>query len=407
MFAGNLDGATDFLRHNPVTAVVADPLFLLPLQLKCADGIRMVAVFNGSEPPPGAVPASAARVCIRATDARQALQRAIAPCAGAGCPVPALGRLIGSSTAMNQVFECIRQVAASDNNVLIQGETGTGKDLAARAVHDTSTRRRRPFVVYDCAAFPPDLMEASLFGHRRGAFTGAHNDHRGYLEAANGGTIFLDDIDNLDPSRQAKLLRILQDKQFQRLGSDRVIRVDVRFVAATNRNLAEMLDCGALRQDLYYRLNVLPVHMPPLRQRGDDVALLTDYFTAQLSERTGIRPKPVSADARRLLAAYPWPGNVRQLRNIVVRLQTFCETAVIDAAAIGSVLALDLSTAPIGPIHRETRAFQDRLIRRVLDQTGGNRTRAATLLGIHRNTLRAKMAAAGFAKPRGLSPPGD
>jgi transcriptional regulator with PAS, ATPase and Fis domain len=409
LFAGTVDGARDILRHNPVAAVVAEPPLLAALRLKNRGGVRVVAVLGGTQPPAEIPPAAAARVCLAAADASQALQRVFDPPSAADRPVPTLGRMVGASPAMKRVFERIRQVAASDSNVLIQGETGTGKDLAARAVHGCSARRRRPFVVYNCAEIPAGLMEGSLFGHRRGAYTGAHRDRRGYLQAADGGTLFLDDIDNLGPGRQAKLLRILQEKKFKRLGSDREIRIDVRFIAATNRDLAEMLATGALRRDLYYRLNVLPVHIPPLKDREGDVRLLTDYFMSRWAEKNGLRPKPLSAEVRRCLAAHDWPGNVRELASTVERINTLRDPEIDDIRVHLNAPARfpESVERPFETLRRERRKLEQRLVRRALIKSNANRTRAAALLGIHRNTLAAKMKAAGLSGIRRKRRRGD
>ncbi|MBW2356973.1 MAG: sigma-54-dependent Fis family transcriptional regulator, partial [Deltaproteobacteria bacterium] len=353
LFAGTLEGARDILRHNPVTAVVADPLLFPLLRLENRRDLQAVVIFNGDREPPTFPATAAALVPISAPDARSTLQRALAPPDAGNRPVPACGEMVGSSAVMRQVFARIRRIARSDNNVLIQGETGTGKELAARAIHRYSTRRRGPFIIFHGADAPPGLVESELFGHRRGAFTGACQDHRGRLETAHGGTLFLDDIDTLNLDLQAKLLRVLQDREFQRLGDDRRIRVDVRFIAATNRDPAKMLEGGALRQDLYYRLNVLPLWLPPLRERGDDVARLTDYFTAKWSERTGRRPKPITRAVRRLLAEYRWPGNVRELCNAVERLHTLCDPASGDVQALREAVLCESSEEPIGSLRTE------------------------------------------------------
>jgi transcriptional regulator with PAS, ATPase and Fis domain len=315
--------------------------------------------------------------------------------------------MVGASAVMRQVFARIHQIAASDSNVLIQGETGTGKDLAARAIHRYSARCRGPFVIFHGADSPPGLVESRLFGHCRGAFTGAYRDQRGCLEAADGGTVLLDDIDTLDRDLQAKLLRVLKDRQFQRLGSGHLIRIDVRFIAATNRDPVEILNGNALRRDLYYRLNVLPLCLPPLRERGIDVALLTDFFTARWSDRTGMNARPISRAVRRLLADYGWPGNVRELRNTVERLHTFCDTMTSDVQGLREAILSEPPEKAIESLRLERIRFERCLIRRVLTKTAGNYTRAASILGIHRNTLRDKMRAAGLIRPRRVRRPGD
>ncbi|MEE4607542.1 MAG: sigma-54 dependent transcriptional regulator [Desulfobacteraceae bacterium] len=400
LFAATVEGARDILHHNPVAAVVADPLLFPPLKLENRPDLQAVMVFNGDRVPPAFPAKAVALVPVKAADARRVLHRALAPPDAGNRPVPACGEMVGSSVVMRQVFARIRRIAHSDSNVLIHGETGTGKELAARAIHRYGARRRGPFIVFHGADSSPGLMESDLFGHCRGAYTGACRDRRGRLEAADGGTLLLDDIDTLNCDLQAKLLRVLQDRKFQRLGSERPMRVDVRFIAATNRDPREMLASGALRQDLYYRLNVLPLWLPPLRERGADVALLTDYFTAQWSERTVLRPRPITRTVRRLLAGHRWPGNVRELRNAVERLHTLCDSGSGDVQALRDAVIGEPPEAPIGSLRAERIKFEGRLISRVLTKTAGNRNRAAAILGIHRNTLRDKMMAVGLASPR-------
>ena len=394
VFASTSCAARDTLRHNAIMTLVADPPILATLALPGASDRprRVVAVVDGARPPTLPLPAAVSLVRLTDADASQRFFRAIGtPVPGSAGPFPGLGPLVGASPVMQCVFEQIRRVAASESTVLIQGESGTGKALAARAVHDFSPRRRQPFMVLNCATIPSGLMESTLFGHRRGAFTGASGDRPGCLETARGGTVFLDDIDAMDRVLQAKLLRILDDKRFEPLGSQRVIQADVRFVAATNRNLVQLVRAGAMREDLYYRLQVLPVEMPPLRQRVEDIALLTDYFIAQRSRASGCHVRCLTPSGRRLLARHRWPGNVRELRNLVERLLTFTDAPAIDAAAVQSQLDPTGSDLPFQNWQDATRLFQRQLIDQALKHTGGNRTRAAALLGIHRNTLTAHL----------------
>ncbi|MDH3567025.1 MAG: sigma-54 dependent transcriptional regulator, partial [Desulfobacteraceae bacterium] len=220
-------------------------------------------------------------------------------------------KMVGKNKKMRKIFDLISTIAISDGTVLVQGESGTGKELVTRAIHNRSNRRRQPFVVINCAVIPPTLMESKVFGHNRGAFTGAINTSIGKLELADRGTVFLDDIDSLDVNMQAKLLRIIQEKEFERLGSTKVIKVDVRFVAASNKNIKDLILQGNFREDLYYRLNVFPIGLPPLRERGNDVLLLLDHFLELNSKKTGKPPKRFSNRAVKVLMEYDWPGNVR------------------------------------------------------------------------------------------------
>ncbi|MDD2603258.1 MAG: sigma-54 dependent transcriptional regulator [Desulfobacteraceae bacterium] len=401
LYAGTLEGARDLLCHNPVGAVVADPLLFLPLRLEKRRNLRAVMIFNGDRGPPASSATATAVVPVHAPDAQRILRRALMPPQAGTPPVPTCGQMVGSSAVMQRVFARIRRMATSDSNVLIQGETGTGKELAARAIHRYSPRRQGPFIIFHGADTPTGLVESELFGHRRGAFTGAYQDRRGRLEAADGGTLFLDDIDTLSRDLQAKLLRVLQDRKFQRLGGDRRTRADVRFIAATNRDPGQMLEAGDLRLDLYYRLNVLPLWLPPLRERGADVALLTDYFTAEWCDRTGLCARPISRAIRRLLVDYRWPGNVRELRNSVERLHTLCDDSTFDdLQVLRDAIICEPGAPPIKSPRAERMEFEGQLIRRALAQAGGNRGRAAAILGIHRNTLREKMLATGFIQSR-------
>ena len=298
-------------------------------------------------------------------------------------------KMIGNNKKMRKIFELISTIAVSDGTVLVQGKSGTGKELVARAIHNRSNRRRKPFVVINCAVIPPTLMESEVFGHNRGAFTGAIGTSIGKLELAEGGTVFLDDIDSLDVNMQAKLLRIIQEKEFERLGSTKVIKVDVRFVAASNKRIKNLILQGKFREDLYYRLNVFPIWLPPLRERGNDVLLLLDHFLELNSKNTGKPPKRFSKRAVKVLMEYDWPGNVRELENLVERLFTITEGPVIhleDSASfnIGNKEIRGL------PLKEAVSIFEKKYISEVLDSVDGNRTKASVKLGIHRNTLLSK-----------------
>jgi transcriptional regulator with GAF, ATPase, and Fis domain len=242
------------------------------------------------------------------------------------------GALIGASPRMRDIYGVIDKVAPSELSVVVQGETGTGKELVARAIHDHSRRRRRPLVIFDCSAFPENLLESELFGHEKGAFSGAHRTHRGVFERAEGGTIFFDELGEMSLPLQPKFLRALENGEIRRVGGERTIRVDCRVVAATNRDLQSMVEEGAFRQDLYYRLAKVRMQLPPLRERLEDVPLLVNHFLRELRERQPtLHARSFSEDALAAMTDYDWPGNVRELRNVVERAATFCEHEIVDA----------------------------------------------------------------------------
>ncbi len=298
-------------------------------------------------------------------------------------------KMVGKNRKMRKIFELISTIAIGDGTVLVQGESGTGKELVARAIHNRSNRRQQPFVVINCAVIPPTLMESEVFGHNRGAFTGAVVTSIGKLELADRGTVFLDDIDSLDVNMQAKLLRIIQEKEFERLGSTKVIKADVRFVAASNKNIKELILQGKFREDLYYRLNVFPIWLPPLRERGNDILLLLDHFLELNSQKTGKPPKRFSKRAVKVLMEYDWPGNVRELENLVERLFTIAEGPVIHLEGHAS---FNISNKEIKglPLKEAVSIFEKKYISEVLESVDGNRTKASDKLGIHRNTLLSK-----------------
>jgi Nif-specific regulatory protein len=297
--------------------------------------------------------------------------------------------MVGESPPMRAVYRFVSRVAATDSTVLITGESGTGKELVARAIHRNSPRAQKPFVAINCAALTETLLESELFGHERGAFTGAIAQKKGKLEVADGGTVFLDEMGELAPALQAKLLRVLQEREFERVGGTRAVRIDVRVIAATNRDLTESVKIGTFRQDLYYRLNVVSIEMPPLRQRRDDIPLLAAYFAARSGERSKRHVLGVSPEARACLINYEWPGNVRELENALER-----------AVVLGSsdfILPEDLPEAvletaqPAGSTmaryHETVAEAKRQVILRAVEQAGGNYTEAAKLLGVHPNYL--------------------
>jgi DNA-binding NtrC family response regulator len=299
-------------------------------------------------------------------------------------------KMIGKDIKMRKIFDLISTVSQSDGTVLIHGESGTGKELVARAIHNRGHRSNQPFVVINCAAIPATLMESEIFGYNRGAFTGAITTSIGKLEIADKGTVFLDDIDSLDINMQAKLLRIIQEKEFERLGSTKVIKADVRFVAASNKDLEKLISRGEFREDLYYRLNVLPIKLPPLRERRDDIPLLLSHFLELYAKNMGKSPKKISNEAVKVLTEYDWPGNVREVQNIVERFTTITKGSIIDLKDIAS-LDMGKREKKDMTLKEAVSAFENKFIFEILESVDGNRKKAAERLGIHRNTLIAKM----------------
>jgi DNA-binding NtrC family response regulator len=300
--------------------------------------------------------------------------------------------IVHSGEAMRRVMAQVDRVAASETRVCILGETGTGKELIARALHDRSPRRDGPFVTLNCAAVPAELIESELFGHEKGSFTGAVSRHLGKFEQAHHGTLFLDEIGDMPAVMQAKLLRVLEEKQVERIGGDRSIPVDVRVVVATHRNLDEMAERGAFRQDLYHRIYVYPLALPPLRERREDIPALVDHFARQVSEINGWKPKPVSAAAIAELTGYAWPGNVRELRNVVERLLLLADDEV-DAAAVRLALphAATASGAPLGggTLAARTETYEREVILAELKRHQ-RMTDTAKALGLERSHLYKK-----------------
>ncbi len=319
-----------------------------------------------------------------------------------------LGELIGRSPAMRELFEMIRLVADSQATVLIQGESGTGKELVARTIHQLSRRHDRPFVVVDCGSLPETLLESELFGHVKGAFTGAVMTRKGLFEEADGGTIFLDEIADTSPAFQAKLLRVLQEGEIRPVGSSRGSRVDVRVVSATNKDLADLVAAKTFRQDLYYRLAVLPLFLPPLRDRREDIPLLVDHFVAESCSRHRQPPRGVAPEVRRALAAAPWPGNVRELQHYVERAVVTTTGADLTCPDLAGSAART-SPTDLKSVVREAAGQAER--QRIVDalkQTKGNRAKAAKLLKISRANLYNKLKAYEIrSKPESPSPSRD
>jgi transcriptional regulator with GAF, ATPase, and Fis domain len=298
------------------------------------------------------------------------------------------GAIVGESKPMRQVQDFIGKVAHSDSTVMIRGESGTGKELVAFAIHRNSPRADQPFVAINCAAIPEALLESELFGHEKGAFTGAIGTKKGKLEVAEGGTVFLDEIGELAPPMQAKLLRVLQQREFERVGGTRTLKFNARVIAATNRNLEEAIKSGQFRQDLYYRLNVVSTVVPPLRERPDDIPLLAMYFAAKYAEKCKRSLKGISSEARSLLMNYPWPGNVRELENAIEHAIVLGLNEEIVVEDLPEAL-LETRSAQQDSVkyHDRLNQLKKQMIVDALDQTKGNYTEAAKLLGLHPNYL--------------------
>ncbi len=320
--------------------------------------------------------------------------------------------IVGKARVMRDLFQLLETVAATSSTILISGETGTGKELVARAIHHNSPRRAHRFVAINCSAIPETLLEAELFGHSRGAFTGAVASRAGRFEEAHRGTLFLDEVGTMSPALQMKLLRVLQTREVQRLGDTHIVKVDVRIVAATNSDLSKMVAEGQFRDDLYYRLNVIPVNLPPLRDRKEDVPLLVQHFLAELDKNTpsrdprgvagALEPRVVSQDAMRHLMAYAWPGNVRELENVLERavalsggrrqVEVSDLPPAIRAAGEAAVLPAEVPLTDAGlDFAGYIDSIERELVRRALEKTGGNRGQAARLLNLKRTTLVEKL----------------
>ncbi len=303
--------------------------------------------------------------------------------------VPAHKGLVGNSEAMRSVSMSIAKASATSATVLITGESGTGKELVARAIHYGSARSSAPFVAVNCGAIPEGLLESELFGHVKGAFTGATDSRAGFFHTADGGTVFLDEISEMSLSMQVKLLRVLQDKQVAMVGSDRPRKVDVRILAATNKNLLELVRKGVFREDLFYRLDVIKIVVPALRERADDVALLAHHFAAAFASEMGRPLLRFSDKALQSLRNYNWPGNVRELENVVQRLVVMSDGELVDVPDLPSLMRFSALQKP--NLTRTLAQVEADYIRSVLAEVGGNKTRAAEILGISRKTLRTKI----------------
>ncbi|AEJ62501.1 two component, sigma54 specific, transcriptional regulator, Fis family [Spirochaeta thermophila DSM 6578] len=316
--------------------------------------------------------------------------------------------MIGTSPAMQVIRERIAQSAASDSRILILGENGTGKELVAREIHRRSRRASGPFVEVNCAAIPDTLLESELFGHEKGAFTGALSSRRGKFELAHNGTLFLDEVADMSLSAQAKVLRVLQELQFTRIGGERVITVDVRLIAATNKDLEGEVKSGRFREDLYYRLNVIPIYVPPLRERVEDIPTLIDYFLKKFTP-PGETPKRISREGLTMLKEYPWPGNIRELKNFVERLCILSDEAEISPETIKEFLGEALHARTHStvldeyshlPLGEARDAFEKRLIEKKLEEHDYNISRTAASLGIYPSNLHSKIKKFGIKIPK-------
>jgi len=292
--------------------------------------------------------------------------------------------IIGNSNKMQEVYDLIRQVAGSDTTVLLRGESGTGKELVAHAIHYTSPRSHKPFIKVNCAALPETIIESELFGHEKGAFTGALYERKGRFELAHGGTLFLDEIGDLSATTQIRLLRVLQEREFERVGAVETIKTDVRIIAATNRNLEKLMAQGTFREDLYYRLNVFPMHIPPLRERKTDILLLADHFVEKYSEASGKNIRRISTPAIDMLMAYHWPGNVRELENCIERAVVMSNDDVIHGHHLPPTLqtAEASGTTLSGTLDEALESVEREMLIEALKSSRGNMAKAARLIGI-------------------------
>ncbi|NLM18099.1 MAG: sigma-54-dependent Fis family transcriptional regulator [Candidatus Riflebacteria bacterium] len=303
--------------------------------------------------------------------------------------------ILGSGSAIQEAISLIDQVADSNVTVLITGESGTGKEMAANAIHEKSRRKKKPYLKMNCAAIPTELLESQMFGHEKGAFTGAIARQEGCFERADGGTLFFDEIGDMSLITQAKLLRVLQDQKFERIGGSESIRTDVRIISATNKELADEISRGNFREDLYYRLNVVEIHMPPLRERMEDLPQLVDSFIQEFKQKYGKMGLKVSQEAMYTLLNYSWPGNVRELRNVIERAAVLVRDEIIKPEDLPEKISKPSAMPADFPEEGKilTLAEMEKIyVRQVLEYTGGNKLRAAKLLKIDPKTLRSKLA---------------
>jgi DNA-binding NtrC family response regulator len=312
--------------------------------------------------------------------------------------------IVGNTPPMKKVYKTVEEVSKSDATVLIYGQSGTGKELIARAIHRSSPRRNKPFIPVNCAAIPPELLESELFGHEKGAFTGAIERRLGKFELANEGTIFFDEVGNLKIELQAKLLRVLEEREIERVGGVKRIRIDVRIISATNIDLKKAVEEGGFRGDLYYRLNVVPLELPPLKERKEDIPLLVNYFFKKFNQKFRKEVKEISPKTLNFLCRYSWPGNVRELENVVERLVALAKKGKIAPRELPLDILMSESISPDSlreegiSLKQGRTQFEKEFIEKVLEKTGWNQTKTAEILGVHRNTLVLKIESLGIKK---------
>ena len=312
-----------------------------------------------------------------------------------------LEAIIGQTPAMEELFQLIRQVAPTRATALIQGESGTGKELVAHAIHNLSPRARSPFIAVHCAALPQNLLESEMFGHEKGSFTGALERRRGRFELAEGGTLFLDEISEIEPSLQVKLLRVLEERKFERVGGQETLEADIRLVTATNSDLARLVQENKFRKDLFYRLNVLTITIPPLRERRDDIPLLVKHFIAEFSRENSRKIDDISSDAMAALMAADWPGNVRELKNVIERMVVLCHGSKLSLRDLPPALRAGGNALPTSGIAAAASSIKEsnrRMIIAALERNGNSRTLAARELGISRRTLHRKLREFGLGE---------
>ena len=347
------------------------------------------------------------RVAEKALEKRQ-LQREVNYLRSEVVKLSGFSNIIGNSRGMQEVFRIVQQICNTDSNVLITGESGTGKELIARTIHSKGQRSGGPFVPVNCAAIPQELLESEFFGHEKGSFTGAHERRIGKFELAKNGIMFLDEISTLRQDLQAKLLRVLQEREFTRVGGSQSIRVNAQFISATNQDLRELVNEGRFREDLYYRLNVLPIHLPPLRERKGDITLLVRHFLKKIAYRLNRKVSDVSPEAMEVLKTYHWPGNIREMENLLERLVAFsADHETIDIQDLPNELVFPepdgsggIVVGSKGLLEARDR-FEKMYILSALRKAGWNQSEAARVLGIHRNTLIKKMASHGLGTRHG------
>ncbi|HEU4629829.1 MAG TPA: sigma-54 dependent transcriptional regulator [Gemmatimonadaceae bacterium] len=404
MMPGELDGMQVLAQLREQRPEL--PVVMMSGRAELADAVRATKLGAAQFLEKPLTPESVLLALSSAIELRQARREARALRADLGLS----GEMVGDSAAMARVRELIARVAATDARVLVTGESGTGKELVAAAIHEGSARRDRPFIRVNCAAIPRDLVESEMFGHERGAFTGATERRIGRFELAHTGTLFLDEVGDLGAEAQAKLLRAIEAREIERVGGGKPIRVDVRIIAATNKDLTRAVSEGAFREDLFFRLNVIPLALPPLRERAEDVPALVRHFSALHRRRTG-QPQPRwREDAIALLARYRWPGNVRELANIVERLAILHAGQEVTAAEVAAVLPVDgTAPQPVGaataapsrfaldrPLSETLDAYERELIRTALQTAGGNVAEAARRLQTDRPNLYRRMRRLGI-----------